>query len=70
MLEKYSNFASERCRSGRSGRTRNAVNGQLFPGFKFLSFRFPLYRDACHGCLYFFIGLPVSSVDLPAMLQG
>ena len=29
----------ERCRSGRSGRTRNAVNGQLFPGFESLSFR-------------------------------
>ncbi len=36
----------ERCRSGRSGRTRNAVNGQLFPGFESLSF-----REAQEACL-------------------
>ena len=29
----------ERCRSGRSGRTRNAVYGQLYRGFESLSFR-------------------------------
>ena len=29
----------ERCRSGRTGRTRNAVNGQLFRGFESLSLR-------------------------------
>ena len=29
----------ERCRSGRSGRTRHAVNGQLFRGFESLSLR-------------------------------
>ena len=29
----------ERCQSGRMGRTRNAVNGQLFRGFESLSFR-------------------------------
>ena len=39
MLKKSCTFAAERCRSGRSGRTRNAVNGQLFPGFESLSFR-------------------------------
>ena len=31
--------ALERCRSGRSGRTRNAVYGQLYRGFESLSFR-------------------------------
>ncbi len=30
---------SERCRSGRSGRTRNAVYGQLYRGFESLSLR-------------------------------
>ena len=30
----------ERCQSGRLGRTRNAVNGQLFRGFESLSFRY------------------------------
>ena len=29
----------ERCRSGRSGRTRNAVYGQLYRGFESLSLR-------------------------------
>ena len=29
----------ERCRSGRSGRTRNAVYGQPYPGFESLSLR-------------------------------
>ena len=29
----------ERCRSGRSGRTRNAVYGQLYRGFESLPFR-------------------------------
>ena len=32
-------FFSERCRSGRSGRTRNAVYGQLYRGFESLSLR-------------------------------
>ena len=31
--------ALERCRSGRSGRTRNAVYGQLYRGFESLPFR-------------------------------
>ena len=39
----------ERCQSGRSGRTRNAVNGQLFPGFESLSFRYTFYRHGLHG---------------------
>ena len=30
---------TERCRSGRSGRTRNAVYGQLYRGFESLSLR-------------------------------
>ena len=32
-------FSKERCRSGRSGRTRNAVYGQLYRGFESLPFR-------------------------------
>lgn len=32
-------YDQERCQSGRMGRTRNAVNGQLFRGFESLSLR-------------------------------
>ena len=38
-LSLYLHSQLERCRSGRSGRTRNAVNGQLFRGFESLSLR-------------------------------
>ena len=38
----------ERCRSGRTGRTRNAVNGQLFRGFESLSLR----KQGCKSASY------------------
>ena len=38
----------ERCRSGRTGRTRNAVNGQLFRGFESLSLR----KQGCKSVSY------------------
>ena len=38
----------ERCRSGRTGRTRNAVNGQLFRGFESLSLR----NKGCKSAIY------------------
>ena len=47
----------ERCRSGRSGRTRNAVYGQLYRGFESLSLRKrPEGRVGCkHSFATFFI---------------
>ena len=47
----------ERCRSGRSGRTRNAVYGQLYRGFESLSLRKrPGGRLGCkHSFATFFI---------------
>ena len=42
--------ALERCRSGRSGRTRNAVYGQLYRGFESLPFR---QRAVVHYCSFF-----------------
>ena len=41
----------EGCRSGRSGRTRNAVNGQLFRGFESLLFRRVYDNGKQRGCV-------------------
>ena len=47
----------ERCRSGRSGRTRNAVYGQLYRGFESLSLRFRRLRGRT-SVLPFFLSAP------------
>ena len=40
----------ERCRSGRSGRTRNAVYGQLYRGFESLSLRQETTQKIANPC--------------------
>ena len=40
----------ERCRSGRSGRTRNAVYGQLYRGFESLSLRQNTTNETAKPC--------------------
>ena len=48
----------ERCRSGRTGRTRNAVNGQLFRGFESLPFRYFMQSRRLAKVVCFFVPMP------------
>ena len=73
----------ERCRSGRTGRTRNAVNGQLFRGFESLSLRHKGVNQTMFGSHLFHSHLfspnrikikntlstfPLSNIDKPTHL--
>ena len=55
----------ERCRSGRTGRTRNAVNGQLFRGFESLSLR----KQGCKSAIYAIYALYYTQIFNPKKLS-
>ena len=61
-LSLYLHSQKERCRSGRSGRTRNAVNGQLFRGFESLPLRKITKQKGVEKSTPFVLFLPSASL--------